>query len=262
MTATLADAVYGLAVGDALGVPYEFQPRDTFVCTGMRGGGTYGKPAGTWSDDTSMTLATCDSIKCSNGVISTDDMRWRFCKWKWEDAYTVDGMFDIGGTTATALEEGRGCTHDRSCGNGSLMRIAPLAFTKANGVDVGRVSAITHAHPVCIKACRIYVEIARKLIGGAHPTDVPEIARMKDVPRESVESGGYVVDTLGAALWCMAQGHSYAECVLAAVNLGRDTDTTAAVTGALAGIVYGKEDIPVAWLDALRGKEIIDNVLF
>lgn len=73
----LRDCIYGLAVGDALGVPYEFMPRGTFECANMIGYGTHGQPAGTWSDDTSMTLATCDSIR-ELGHIDTADMRDKF----------------------------------------------------------------------------------------------------------------------------------------------------------------------------------------
>ena len=74
------DCVYGQAVGDALGVPFEFRGRDTFECTGMVGFGTHGQPAGTWSDDTSMTLAICDSYR-ELGRIDTDDIRTRFLAW-------------------------------------------------------------------------------------------------------------------------------------------------------------------------------------
>lgn len=102
---TLRDCIYGLAVGDALGVPYEFMPRGTFECTDMIGYGTHGQPAGTWSDDTSMTLATCDSIR-ELGHIDTADMRDKFVSWIARGEYTIDGVFDYGGTTARALHTG------------------------------------------------------------------------------------------------------------------------------------------------------------
>lgn len=98
---TLRDCIYGLAVGDALGVPYEFRPRGTFKCTDMIGYGTHGQPDGTWSDDTSMMLATCDSIR-ELGHIDTADMRDKFVGWIARDEYTIDGVFDYGGTTARA----------------------------------------------------------------------------------------------------------------------------------------------------------------
>ena len=101
---TLRDCIYGLAVGDALGVPYEFRPRGTFECTDMIGYGTHEQTAGTWSDDTSMTLATCDSIR-ELGRIDTEDMRDKFVSWIANDEYTIDGVFDYGGTTARALRQ-------------------------------------------------------------------------------------------------------------------------------------------------------------
>lgn len=132
---TLRDAIYGLAIGDALGVPYEFRPRGSFACTGMTGHGTHDQPAGTWSDDTSMTLATCDSIRAL-GCVDVDDLRERFRAWINGGAYAIDGaVFDFGNTTAHALAEGRGCAGERDNGNGSLMRIAPLAFTDASDAD-------------------------------------------------------------------------------------------------------------------------------
>ena len=154
---TLRDAVYGAAVGDALGVPYEFQGRGSFDCTGMASGGAHGRPAGTFSDDTSMMLATCDSIR-ERIHVDTRDMRRRFEAWMRDGAYTADGIvFDVGNTVATALSEGRGCEGERSNGNGSLMRIAPLAYTAADDDEVRAVSAITHAHRISTESCVCFV---------------------------------------------------------------------------------------------------------
>ena len=111
---TLRDCIFGLAVGDALGVPYEFRPRGTFECTDMTGYGTHGQPAGTWSDDTSMTLATCDSIR-ELGHINTADMRDKFVSWIARGEYTIDGVFDYGGTTARALHTGKGGSGSPPC---------------------------------------------------------------------------------------------------------------------------------------------------
>ena len=258
MATTLSDCVYGQAVGDALGVPYEFRPRGTFLCTGMVGHGSHNQPVGTWSDDTSMALAICDSYR-ELGRIDVDDIRARFVRWYCEGAYTVDGLFDIGGATARALEQGHGCAGGNDSGNGSLMRTVPLAFMGATDDEVRAVSAITHAHPRSTEACVRMVRAARALMAGESPADVAgEIAAR---PVDEVRSSGYVLDTFDAALWCLATTATYRGCVLAAVNLGDDTDTTAAVAGALAGIVYGKEDIPPEWLTALRGKDVIDRCL-
>ena len=259
----LRDAIFGLAVGDALGVPYEFRPRGSFACTGMVGHGTYGQPAGTWSDDTSMTLATCDSIRAC-GRVDADDMRSRFRAWIEDGAYAIDGVvFDYGNTTARALAAGTGCAGERDNGNGSLMRIAPLAFTDATDDEVRAVSAITHAHPVSTGACVDMVHVMRALAAGASPTEaVPNLDVLLAASEKDLRSGGFVRDTYCAALWCLAVSGSYEECVLRAVNLGDDTDTTAAVAGALAGIAYGIEGIPGGWLSGLRGKDIIERCLF
>ena len=270
---TLRDAVYGAAVGDALGVPYEFRDRGTFECTGMASGGAHGQPVGTFSDDTSMMLATCDSVRV-RGRVDVRDMSRKFNAWLREGAYTVDGtVFDVGNTVSAALGEGRGCVGERSNGNGSLMRIAPLAYTVADDDAVRAASAITHAHRTSTESCVCLVNLIRYLIGGnplelALKYSIPEgeeFAFLADVAsrsRDEVRSGGYVLDTLGAAIWCLANTGSYAECVLAAVNLGRDTDTTACVAGALAGAVYGYRAIPEEWLGVLRGKDVIEQCLF
>lgn len=277
---SLRDAVYGAAVGDALGVPYEFKQRDSFECTDMTGWGTYGLPAGTFSDDTSMMLATCDSIRELGGRIDVDDMLARFRDWWLRGAYTADGScFDIGNTTAMALDTGQGRTGDRDNGNGSLMRIAPLAYCDASDDDIRAVSAITHAHRISTESCVCFVHLLRGLGGGsgdgggssladALARNIPEgesFAFLHDVidrSRDELRSGGFVLDTLGAAIWCFAHTETYADCVLTAVNLGGDTDTTACVAGALAGAAYGYDAIPSAWLATLRGKDVIEACLF
>lgn len=104
------------------------------------------------------------------------------------------------------------------------------------------------------------VHIARDLIVGASPADVAGDVAAR--PADEIRSTGFVRHTFDAALWCLANTSSYAECALAAVNLGDDTDTTAAVAGALAGIVYGIEGIPAEWLDKLRGTDVIEACLF
>ena len=225
----------------------------------MVGHGSHNQPAGTWSDDTSMALAICDSYR-ELGCIDVDDIRGRFVRWYREGAYTVDGLFDIGNATREALERGRGLAGEWDNGNGSLMRTVPLAFTDATDDEVRAVSAITHAHPTSTEACVAMVHIARNLIAGASPADVAGDVAWR--PVDEIRSGGFVRDTFDAALWCLATTTSYAECALAAVNLGDDTDTTAAVAGALAGIVYGIEGIPDEWLDTLRGKDVIEGCLF
>ena len=236
MKATLKDAVFGLAVGDALGLPVQFRRRDSYRIEGMTGCGTYHMPVGTWSDDTSLTLACCDSIRLK-GAVDTADMRRRFENWLEKGAYTPFGRaFDAGRTCVTAIKGRMGCSDEWSNGNGSLMRIIPLAFVE--GITDGQireVSAVTHAHRCAKECCVVYVHIARRLLQG---------------------------HSLEAALWCLLNTDNYRDAMLLAVNLGDDTDTVAAIAGALAGILYGFEAIPAEWLAALQKKELLEEVLW
>ena len=271
--AALRGVVYGAAVGDALGVPYEFMGRDSFECKAMVGGGAHNRPAGTFSDDTSLMLATCASIK-EKGNIDIEDMRSRFREWLYSGAYTADGVvFDVGNATATALEQGYGCDSERSNGNGSLMRIAPLAFLATSDDEVRSVSAITHAHWLSTESCVALVRILDDLSFGEYPEDAINanmpggkkfafLRELADMPRYEVRSGGFVLDTLAASLWCLLHTDNFRDCVLTAVNLGDDSDTTACVAGALAGAAYGYDAIPEEWIEQLRGKEVIEDCLF
>lgn len=186
-------------------------------------------------------------------------MRDKFVSWIARGEYTIDGVFDYGGTTARALHTGKGGSGERDNGNGSLMRIAPLAFTDATGEEIREVSAITHAHRTSTDACIVFVELMRDVMNDALPSWA---LHLKGVPEQEIRSGGFVRDTLKAATWCFVNTNSYEDCVLAAVNLGDDTDTTAAVAGALAGTAYGIDAIPQEWIDTLRGKELIEQCLF
>lgn len=251
----LPAAAYGFAVGDALGVPYEFRDRDTFRCDRMTGYGTHDQPPGTWSDDTGMMLATLDSLAAHDEQVDVDDMRRRYVDWLRDGAYAIDEhVFDVGGTVRQALRDGRGLDGKWDCGNGSLMRVLPLAFTHATDDEIRVVSAVTHAHPRCTDACVGYVRLCRRLLDGeTFAYDAPD--------RDSVPSTGYVSDTMQAVLWAVADGCDYPSIVLNAVNLGGDTDTIGALAGGVAGIMYGMDAIPVEWLGRLDGRNIIDRIL-
>lgn len=247
----LKGAIYGLAVGDAIGVPYEFQSRGTFNCTDMIGYGTNKQPKGTWSDDTSMTLALMDSINRCNGRIDVKDIRKAFKDWMNNADYTPFGdVFDIGGTTELALTIGFGINNPEANGNGSLMRTLPLAFIDdITDKEIADVSAITHAHSISKNACIQYVRIAKNLLNGIEVNEAIDKGmgfklRIKDYTEDNIFSDGYVISTLWAALWAVATTNSYEECILKAINLGNDTDTVGAVAGGLAGIIYGYECIP------------------
>ena len=261
----MRSCIYGLAIGDALGVPYEFCERGTFECTGMVGDGTHRQYAGTWSDDTSMTLCICSSIK-RLAYIDVADIASRFRRWLELGDFTCDGhAFDVGVTCKRAISTGvPGESYDE-CGNGSLMRTAPLAMLDpVEPYDIREVSAITHAHPVAEWSCVALCDILRTIrnVGTPAKGDLwHRYGYIASRPVEAVKSDGYCEHTLEAALWCFLNTHSYADCVLAAVNLGGDTDTTAAVAGAIAGVYYRFEAIPPKWVGQLRGKAVIDQCI-
>lgn len=276
MVAKLRDAVYGVAVGDALGSPVQFHDRGSFPkVTEMMYCDCFGKEAGTWTDDTSMTLALCDSIR-EKGRVDVEDIMDKFSSWLSAGRYTQDGRaFDIGNTCYAAVKRGKGMDDFYSNGNGSLMRIVPLAFVESadDGV-IDAVSSLTHAHSISCEACRIYIHIARDLLAGKPARDAVNgnvrevsktfapLASIGSRTRESIRSSGFVVDTLEAALWCLLTTDSFRAAVEAAVNLGEDTDTVGAVTGGLAGILYGYDAIPASWISALRKKEMLEACLF
>ncbi|WP_411336101.1 ADP-ribosylglycohydrolase family protein [Ruminococcus gauvreauii] len=276
----LKGAVIGVAVGDALGVPVEFKRRGSFSVKDMQGYGTHSQPPGTWSDDTSMTIATCASMK-RKGIVDCSDIMKCFSDWYETGAYTADGtVFDIGNTTLQAISRYRNGEVPVNCGidsvsangNGSLMRILPLAFMESTKEEICNVSRLTHAHQISLKACCIYVEIARRLLNResikeillslSYKAPFNRLNRLETLPEAAIQSSGYVVHTLEAALWCLVNTGTFEQCVLKAVNLGDDTDTTAAVAGGIAGIVYGYEGIPRNWVMTLRNREIIENTLF
>ncbi|MDO3411073.1 ADP-ribosylglycohydrolase family protein [Saccharibacillus sp. CPCC 101409] len=292
----LRGALLGLTAADALGVPVEFRSRsvlDRNPVTDMFGYGTYNQPPGTWSDDSTMTWCTVESLAL-HPEGDTEDMAGRFVRWLEKGYMTPRGeLFDIGNATREALERYRteavwarfaGLTHEQSNGNGSLMRILPLAFytygMPAEERDrlVGEVSSITHRHPRSLLACHIYVETAQRLLDGRSAEQayreaaaaIPERfaghaelrayervlgGRLAELKRDEIRSSGYVVDTLEAALWCVLTTDNYRAAALKAVNLGEDTDTTAAVAGGLAGILYGEAGIPREWLAKLAKLE-------
>lgn len=290
------DGLLGLCVGDALGVPVEFRPRETLErepVTGMRGHGTHNQPPGTWSDDASLTFCLAESL-CDGYDLK--HIGQTFENWLFKGHWTPHGkVFDVGGTTREAifsLASGcdpilSGAAGEISNGNGSLMRILPMAYFLAGESivfdRVHDVSCLTHAHPRSQIACGIYVQLAILLmsrlerveayhrmieivrgqyVGEPYASELGRYSRILDgeiwklSPREII-SRGYVVSTLEAALWCLYRSGSFSEAVLAAVNLGGDTDTAGAVTGGLAGIVYGWRSIPGEWIEALARKDDI-----
>lgn len=277
---TLRDGLYGLAVGDALGVPVEFYERGTYKVTKMEGYGSWDQPPGTFSDDTSMTLATAYAIK-EKKSIDLEAIMENFVDWLKNGKFTPDkNCFDVGRTTAKAIEtyietgslEKSSQVDQRSNGNGSLMRILPLIFTDANDEDIAKVSALTHGHEISIEGCLIYVYIGREILKGRELKDILKDLKVSEtyerlkildqLEEKDIKSTGYVVYSLEASLWCLLKSSSYEEALLKAVNLGDDTDTIGAISGGLAGLIYGYESIPKNWIDTLRAKDLIEGVVF
>jgi len=282
----------GLCIGDALGVPVEFKSRNALKVnpvTDMIGYGTHNQPPGTWSDDSSLAFCLAESL-CNRPNIQ--DIANRFVKWLYEGYWTPYGkVFDVGNTTHTAISRLKnginpleaGPNDEFSNGNGSLMRILPLAFyleksDREQQFEIThQASRLTHGHLRSQMACGIYIQVAINLLKGN--TFKVAYERMKDsvsdyyskqpyvaefhnfrrivesniseLPEEAIKSSGYVIDTLEASLWCLLNNNSYTDTVLTAVNLGGDTDTTGAVAGGLAGIYYGYEGLPQKWISKI-----------
>lgn len=306
-TNPVANALLGVAVGDALGVPYEFKLRaelDRNPARDMTGYGTYGQPAGTWSDDTSLTLCLADALLEGYHL---KNIATKFINWRYGMLWTARGeVFDIGNTTAAAIRRLREMTaygradelsslkfqgEEWDNGNGSLMRILPLLF-HLRGWEINRqfemiwdVSALTHRHIRAAMSCLIYLKMAENILRKNEKNKAYEIAQqqvlgywqelgfsqneqaffdrvikgdVRHLKREEIQSGGYVIESLEASLWCFLKNENYEKTVLDAVNLGYDTDTTAAISGGLAGLYYGTENIPGWWLASLAR---LDDIL-
>ena len=274
-------ALLGLAVGDAVGTTLEFKTRDSYpLLADMIGGGPFKLRAGEWTDDTAMALALADSL-FEHPELDAADLMGRFVSWHEQGTYSCTGTcFDIGVTTRQALSRWKrtgepyaGSTDPQSAGNGSLMRLSPVAIRHWNDPaarrDVAaRQSRTTHAAPEAVDACIAYADILADAIAGKprsfvlrdrtepYAGSIAAIAggSWRAKPRHQIKSSGYVAHALEAALWSVARTGDFRSAVLLAANLGDDADTTAAIAGQLAGALYGMEGIPAEWLDKLAWK--------
>jgi len=302
-TTVIHSSIFGLVVGDALGVPVEFKKRDflkRFPVTDMQAHGVHDQPLGTWSDDSSLTFCLVESL-CSG--YNLHHIAQKFLQWFNAEIWTPHGkVFDIGIATAEAIKNIKhgadpilcGGASEMDNGNGSLMRILPLLFYLQDEKDlkvifkrVKEVSSITHAHFRSAFACFIYVVYGLELLKGIDKReayfnmqiklkkfiaendfeqkeiDLFKRVLMNDIatlPENEIYSSGYVLHSLEASLWCILTTGTYEDAVLKAVNLGDDTDTTGAITGGLAGLIYGFESIPEKWLNAIVKKNEIEEL--
>lgn len=296
------DALFGFAVGDALGLPAEYKSRSTLKenpVTEMQAYGTHNQPAGTWSDDSSLSFVTTETI-CEGYSIEgfCEKLRDMYLRNHW----TPHGrLFHIETSTKNAIERlSRGVSPSDACddenlamGNGALMRIMPLAFytlkesPKHRYAIVKEISSITHASCISVLACYIYTELCVQLIEGKDKqlaySRMQKIVKdlflslklgeeylkpfsrilkgnISDLEEGDIKASSYVINSLEAVIWSFLKGDSYRKAVLTAVNLGEDTDTTAALTGALAAIHYGGDTIPANWISVLARKDEIENL--
>lgn len=273
----------GLAAGDAVGTTAEFKARGTFApLTDMTGGGPFGLQPGQWTDDTSLALCLAESL-AETGRFDPRDQMERYVRWYRHGHRSSTGVcFDIGGTTAAALqrfersgEPFAGSEDSAASGNGSLMRLAPVpillqADPAQAAAWAGESSRTTHGSRECIDACRLFGWLLARALSGVPGEDllspreaaaslpglsprVAAIAAGSYLSKEAagIRGSGYVVACLEAALWCFHRAGSFRDAVLMAANLGDDADTTAAVTGQIAGAVWGESGMPGAWVDRL-----------
>lgn len=289
-------ALLGLAVGDALGTTLEFKRPGSFKPIGdMVGGGLFGLKPGQWTDDTSMALCLAESLIQCRGFDPVDQLT-RYVRWWREGHFSSTGRcFDIGNQTRTALSEyeqtGKPCcgpTGPHNAGNGSLMRLAPVAMAYWRNAETAvhlsaESSRTTHGARCCVDACRYFggllvgafcglpketiLSAVYEPVRGLWSTqplcgDVAAVASgsFKSKHPPHIRGTGYVVDCLEAALWAFFTTANYRDAVLAAVNLGDDADTTGAVVGQLAGAYYGRGAIPEEWLSKLAMKEQVMNL--
>lgn len=288
----LEGGIYGLLIGDALGVPYEFKPSHEIPQEDLiemeppqgyrRSHGLV--PSGTYSDDGAQALCLLSSLLAC-GQLDLADFAQRLLRWFEHGWLAVDAkVFDVGRQTGRALRLIRGGTKpelaggrdEHSNGNGSLMRVLPLALWHQGTDDelvrdAHRSSLPTHAHPRAQTCCALYCLWARHvLIDDPAPYEaavetlrsvyraLPEYQDQSHellhhvLPPAPVTGSGYVVDSLRSALK-VNEAMSYESVVRRAIRLGDDTDTTAAIAGGIAGLRVGLHGIPLRWRAALRG---------
>lgn len=301
MDERVAGGLWGLLVGDALGVPYEFHPPDDIPSPElieMVPPSTFPRAhahvrPGTWSDDGAQALCLLSSL-LEQGEMDVEDFGQRLLGWYERGELAVDGeVFDVGIQTAAALramQQGvpasmSGSQDERHNGNGSLMRVLPLALWHHGSVerlvkDAHAQSLPTHGHPRSQVCCAYYCLWARGLLHGVEDASRVALEQLRGCyPPDGVHAQeldvvfapgaswiargtGYVVDCLRSALQVMEQpAMTFERVVKDAIALGHDTDTTACVAGGVAGIQFGVGSIPERWLRQLRGKEMVEPLL-
>lgn len=286
----------GLAVGEAIGVPFLLKKRGSFLAADMVTNESQ-LPIGTWSDGTSMALALADALQPTS--LNLRGQASRLLHWTDRGDFTPYGrplgMDDRIRKVREALkgrmnsmEAGGPCLLDE--GSVSLIRIAPLVFFYMTKEPEERfeltrqASSVTQADPVSVIACFIYLEFLHNLFWWKDKNFAYELLQkevqhylflkskeldnferilvgdIRTLEESEIKSSTFVGDTLEVAMWSFLTTDSYRDGVLRAVNLGDNTSTAGAVTGAIAGLFYGTEGIPIRWLDKLAKRENIREI--
>lgn len=295
------DSILGFIIGDVMGVPTEFMLREKLQnnkVLDMIGNASHNVEKGSWSDDSSMVIATIESVINCNGI-DYEYIMGEFNLWVSYGKYTPQSkVYGIGRTTLKALnnykkgskplESGLYSFNDN--GNGSLMRILPISlFCYYSKLDNGEIydlikniSSLTHSHEISIMGCLIYTNYVIELLKGKSKQEAYMNIRIYDysyftaetkemykrllkadiskLELNDIKSTGFVVDTLEACLWCLLRHNNYKNTIIEAINLGNDTDTISALSGGLAGIIYGINDIPTNWINNLINNSYILDV--
>ena len=257
--------LWGLIVGDAFGSPIQFSGKDSHPwITEMVECPVFDLPPGYWTDDGSMAMCVMDSYVRKGGY-DLKDIGDTFVRW-YRDGYlsSMDGQsFDVGGATAMAMHEiARGNLvngSEDSQGNGSIMRFAPsyLIARELNRPKImHEVSDLTHASARVREVVDRFAAVLAEHLDNKRTT-----ARSEYTTREEVNNSGWAVSTLEAALWAFNTTETFEDGMIAAVNLGGDSDSIGAVYGQLAGAYYGFDSIPVRWIKAVKNWQSVDELI-
>jgi ADP-ribosyl-[dinitrogen reductase] hydrolase len=260
-------AYLGLAVGDALGAPWEFMSQATIQrqhgrVSSMLGGGWLGLSPGEVTDDTEMTLALGQAI-VDHGGFDLPGIARAWARW------LLDGPKDVGATCKRAIlryiEDGSLSKDydDQDAGNGACMRNLPVALLtlRQDRALVDHTLAqchFSHHHPLSDRGTMAFYRVVQRLVLGASKAQAwCEVkAFVEKEPLFSFEPfpgrcSGYIVDTLQAVFHAFFTTATLADCLIVAINNGGDADTIGALAGVIAGACYGQKAIPRDWKDAL-----------
>lgn len=289
-------ALYGALVGDALGAPYEFKDRDSYdVSYEMENVAHFKLDAGSYTDDGAMLLCTCYSLLHSDGLDPTHLMN-TFLDWFLKGFLSVNGRcFDIGNSTRMALLEWNhrkrqgtgtispftGSRLKMHSGNGGLMRLAPLVLwdiSNASGAIDTALNGVmtTHASSICIDTARLMAIVLVRFMYGHTKQDVLGTSlgksqvketkelfegKFRDKKREEIETGGYAIHSLEAALWALWHTETFEDGMKMLLTMGDDVDTVCCIYGQIAGAYYGIEAVPQRWVTSLQNKQQVDELI-